>query len=71
MSLIYALHTQKVATCVLNWDTEPGTDRDMHRLAAIPDTDVIVMLIAIGNYPPAVRIARSQRKDVRDVVTFR
>ncbi len=69
-SLVYALHAMRVATCVLNWDTEPCTDRDMHRLAAIPDTEVIVMLIAIGHYPPEVRTTRSQRKDVQEIVAF-
>lgn len=62
MSLVYALHAQKIATCALNWDVLPENDKALHTLARIPPSEVIVMMIAIGHYPATVQVTCSERK---------
>jgi len=71
MSLVYALHAQRIATCCLNWDVLPENDKALHSLANIPPSEVIVMMIAVGSYPEHLTVARSERKNVNDVVRFK
>jgi nitroreductase len=71
MSLIYALHTMKIASCGLNWDVLAEQDKAMHLVANIPSSEVIVMLIAIGYPSSEFRIAKSERKNLNDIVFFK
>ncbi len=71
MSFIYALHAMKIGSCVLNWDVLPEIDKAMHRLAGIPESEVVVALIAVGNPSAEFRVAKSQRKEAQEIVTFR
>lgn len=71
MSLVYALHAQKIATCTLNWDVLPENDKALHALAKIPPSEVIVMMIAIGHYPLEVQVTCSKRKNEDEILTMR
>lgn len=70
MSLVYALHAQRIATCTLNWDVLPENDKALHALARIPSSEVIVMMIAVGSYTPETQIACSERKNTDDILRF-
>jgi nitroreductase len=70
MSLLYALHSLGVATCCLNWSVRRAVDHQMKRLIHLPDAEVIIMLIAVGHYPPHFHVTRSPRKPLRDILTI-
>lgn len=61
MSLVLGLHSQGLGTCCLNWSKSAPTDRAMRALLKIPDPEVIIMLMAVGHLPPALKVARSTR----------
>lgn len=48
MTLIYALHDQGVSSCCLNWSAPRRQDRRLRRVVALPNHEVVIMMIAIG-----------------------
>lgn len=71
MSLILGLSAQGVATCCLNWCVPPSIDKIVHRIFNIPQSEKIVMLIAIG-YPSCdVNVPRSARFSTTQVLEKR
>ena len=62
MSLVYALHSLGVGTCMLNWSVKRDTDANMRRAAGIPDAEAVIMMIAVGHLPEALLVAQSPRK---------
>lgn len=64
MSLCLALHEQGYGTCCLNWSKERATDHLMHLAAAIPQSEQIIMLLAVGYMPDIFEVARSFRPPV-------
>lgn len=70
MSLVYALHAQGLGVCCLNWSVTPDEDRALKAAAAIPDTDSIIMFLAVGHLPDVpFRVAQSPRRPFADVMT--
>lgn len=51
MSLLYALHNEKIGCCALNWSTTTKKDRELRKLLNIPNNEYITLLISCG-YPP-------------------
>lgn len=66
MSVIYALHSLGLGTCCLNWSVEFGADKDIRSRAGIPDSETIIMLIAVGHLPDKFKVARSIRKQLKE-----
>lgn len=64
MALCLALHEQGYGTCCLNWSKERGTDQVMHTAASIPQSEQIIMLLAVGHIPDDFEVARSFRPPV-------
>jgi nitroreductase len=50
MSLMYAMHSHGICSCPLNWCNSFITDRNLHKLQYIGDSESVIMLIAFG-YP--------------------
>lgn len=71
MSLVYALHSLGLGTCCLNWSVEMEVDRGMREVAGIPDSEAVIMLIAVGHYSDNLRVAQSARKSLHDVLVFK
>lgn len=71
MSLIYALHSMGVGTCCLNWSAKSGQDRLLREASGIPDSEIIIMLIAVGHLPEELKIAQSPRKDLQEVLVVK
>lgn len=61
MSLIYALHSLGLATCALNWSTTYKVDKLMRDVTGIPDYEVIIFLVAVGNYKDTFKVTKSSR----------
>jgi nitroreductase len=70
MSLVYALHSLGLGSICLNWSVERAADRELHRVASIPDPEAIIMLIGIGFLPETLRVAQSKRKLVDDILIW-
>lgn len=61
MTLIYALEEQGIASCCLNWSTVSSQDAKLRRAAQIHDSEVVIMLIAIG-YPTSEAVVTKSPK---------
>ena len=68
MSLIYALHSLGLGTCCLNWSVDYQRDQSLKRAVDIPDTELIMMMIAVGHLPENLKIAQSPRKPLQEVL---
>lgn len=69
MSLMYAFHFKGIASCPLNWMVEPSVDRRLRMILNIGPSENIIMIIAAGNLPKEVRVAKSARKSVGEIMT--
>lgn len=70
MNLLYALHYHKIACCILNWSVPPRIDKTLRSIIEIPESENIVGIIACGQCPEEVRIARSPRKHTMEILKY-
>ncbi|MCY2954776.1 MAG: nitroreductase family protein [Planctomycetota bacterium] len=68
MSLVYALHSMGLGTCCLAWQPTRERDRGARSIAGIREAEAIIMLIAVGSLPEELRVAKSQRKSLDEVL---
>jgi nitroreductase len=68
MSLVYALHSMGLGTCCLAWQPTRERDRAARSIVGIREAEVIIMLIAVGSLPEELRVAKSQRKSLDEVL---
>ncbi len=68
MSLVYALHSLGLGTCCLNMSVEFPTDQALRKAVRIPDSESVIMMIAVGHLPAMFRVAQSTRRPLSEVV---
>ncbi|MEI4473704.1 nitroreductase family protein [Frigidibacter sp. MR17.24] len=68
MALVYALHAQGYGSCMLAWNAAPEHDRKTKAALGIPESEVIVMMIAVGELPETFQAAQSARRPVEAVL---
>lgn len=69
MSLMHALHSQKIGSVPLCWLVTPKRDAQFRGVAEIPDDEVVLMFIGLG-YPVDDFLApASQRREVSEILT--
>lgn len=68
MSLVYALHSQGLGTCMLNWSTTMEQDKAMRDEFGIPDHHVVVTMLGVGHLPERLAVAYSPSPDVDEVL---
>lgn len=68
MSMIYALHSLGLGSCCLNWSMEHAKDRELKREFHIPQSETIIMLLAVGHIPDELMVAESVRKPIEEVM---
>ncbi len=68
MNLLYSLHFNKIAACPLNWATTPSEDLKLRDVIAIPDSEVIILMIACGAAPNEFKLAASKRNDYKKII---
>lgn len=61
MNLLYALHYQKIAACILNCSNWPEKDILLRKLCKINDSEVFIAMVACGIPPENFKIANSKR----------
>lgn len=70
MSLIYALHSLGIGTCALNLALGSVESKKLRVIAQIPDSEVMIMMIAVGNIPDKFNVATSYRRDAESVISI-
>jgi len=70
MALLGAIEWVGLAACPLNAMFELGNEAFIRNQAAIPDDEVFIALVTVGNMPDEVLCPRSARRQVEDVVRF-
>jgi nitroreductase len=68
MSLIYAIHSLGLGSCCLNWSMEYAKDIELKKAFNIPQSETIIMLLAVGHIPETLSIAESARKPIAEVM---
>jgi nitroreductase len=68
MSVIYALHSLGLGTCALNWSKDRSTDREFRAAIGVPESESIIMLIAVGHLPDRFRVAQSPTKPLSEAL---
>ncbi len=68
MTLMYALSAQGLATCCLNWCVSPDKDVALRNILPLADSEVVIMLMAIGYPETDVLVPRSPRKSTDNVL---
>lgn len=71
MALVYALHFKGVATCVLNWSVKNELDDLFKSDLSVPKNEVIIALIALGEYPDTFYVSSSNRTSTKDIINYR
>ena len=69
MSLLYALHSNHLASCCLNWDVSPDKDKKLKNILRIKN-EIVIMLIAVGHYKEEYNVAVSKKKCLDNVINF-
>lgn len=67
MSLVYGLHFNGLGTCFLNWSVKHDVDRRFRNASLIPDNEVIITLLSVGNMKDEFKVATSPRKRFDDL----
>lgn len=68
MNLCYALHYKEIGCCICAWSVSPEQDEAMHKLAGLPDSEIITTMLLIGKVPEQFYIASSPRKELSQVL---
>jgi nitroreductase len=71
MSLVYALHSLGLGTCCLNLSLHHKSETIIKKAANISDSEVLIMLIAVGNIPDELKVASSPRRNIDEIFAIR
>jgi nitroreductase len=70
MAFQFALETQGLASCCINWPAIPRNEKQMEELLNLDCDESVVMLMAIGYPDPDGMIPYSEKKEVGSVVSY-
>jgi nitroreductase len=70
MSVVWALHALRIDSCMLNFSEGNRQGDALRRSLDISDSEVIVMMIAMGYGAEGVRVARSPHRSIDEILTF-
>lgn len=70
MTLIFALHHQKIATCALNCSFSVEKERQMRSLTGISKDESFVVMLTCGYPPDTFQYPASKRYDIGDILTI-
>lgn len=68
MSFMYALTSQDLATCCLNWCASPDQNKRLREILPLTDSEQVLMFMAIGYPEPNALVPRSPRKSTESVL---
>ncbi|MEI7780449.1 MAG: nitroreductase family protein [Planctomycetota bacterium] len=67
MALVFMAHAKGLGTCFLNWSVLPHRDRELRALLEIPDHEVIITLLGIGEIAETITVTESLRRPSKSV----
>lgn len=67
MALMLALEDAGLASCPLNAMLSVGRDRSVRQLLGIPENEVLIMFLAVGEFPDSVHVPKSFRLGLNDI----
>ncbi|WP_064605346.1 nitroreductase family protein [Photobacterium sp. J15] len=70
MSLIYALHDNNLAVCALNTAYKVKAELALKNAIELPNNEVPIMMLAVGNYKKDYSVAKSYRKSLCEVAVY-
>lgn len=68
MSLLYALHYNRLGACTLNWSVEKDRDIALRTILSIPDSEVVSLMISVGHIPELVKVTCSPRYNLKEII---
>ena len=69
MNLLYALHHNKIAACILNCSHDVEKDKKMREICNIKDSEVFIAMISCGYIPEKLKVALSKRYSINNTNT--
>lgn len=69
MSFMLALHAEGLGTVPLNWSEEPSQDRALRKLANLPESAQVVVMVGFGALPETLNVPVSQRRPLATCLT--
>lgn len=70
MNVLYALHCQQIAACILNCSNWPEKDIKLRKLCGIKDREVFIAMVACGIPPKNFKVAISKRYKLESTNTI-
>ncbi len=70
MNLMYSLHYHKIASVPLNWSANLSEDLQLRNLLNIPESEIVMLVIACGKPAEEFKLAKSKRYNYTDVTKF-
>ncbi len=70
MNLLYSLEFVGLASCALNANLKMENEAEIRKVLNIPDNEVIIMFISVGNYPESFKAPKSQRDDYAQITRY-
>lgn len=71
MTLVYSLHSLGLGTCCLNWSVTSERDLGLKKDADIPNSESVIMMIAVGHLPDEFNVAASPRRSTSEILIER
>lgn len=68
MTLLYGLAYVGLGACPLNWSSDRKQDLKLRRLLALPENEVVIMMIGVGLLRDEFAVATSPRRALVDVL---
>ena len=69
MTLLNALHFNKIGACSLNWSVLNNREEKLRELLKIPANEIALMIISCGYLPTEIALASSPRKTAHEIST--
>lgn len=70
MSLVMALHANRLGSCMLNWSQDCEQDKRLRAAFDIPDHEAIVTFLGVGQMPETFQVAASPSPEVSGVMSL-
>ena len=70
MSLLLSLHSQEIASCCLNTCLPYLDEVEVKKIANIPQSERLIMMIGIGNYKETYEVAISDRVPLSEILNI-
>ena len=71
MNLLYSLHFNKVAACPLNCYMSKSKEKEVKKIAHIPKSEKLVIMISCGKPKNDLKSAFSERYDLESILTVK